>query len=152
MPKYAFRLQKVMEAKKRAEDRRKQELAQAERVLGREQRVLRALRTRGEGCRKEILDGCEGAVDLGRESMSRARFAGLMRDVERQHEAVDASRRGVGRNREALVECAKERKILENLKEKGLLEHMRHWLRREQKETDEIGRDVFLRRTRRVPD
>lgn len=146
MPKHRFRLQKVMEAKQCAEDQKKQALAAALRVLDREERTLLDLHSLGEECRREVLERPAGRVDVAREQLYRARFNRLMRDISRQAETVEHSRRNVSREREALVECSKERKILEKLKEKGLIECMRQWLRKEQKETDEAGRYAFLRR------
>ncbi|MCK4546012.1 MAG: flagellar export protein FliJ [Candidatus Eisenbacteria sp.] len=139
-----------MESKKCVEDLKKQDLANAQRVLDREKSVFLHLRSKGEDCRQEMLRRPPGPLDVIRESIHRARFARLMTDVDRQDQTVKHSSRRVCHEREDLVQCSKERRILENLKEKGLIGYMREWTRREQKETDEVGRDVFLRRANRA--
>ena len=146
MAKYRFRLQKVMEARQCLEDQKKQDVAVAERVLDREKRRLLQLHAQGETCRREMLGQCSGPLDMQLEAMYRARFARLKKDIIRQGEAVEHSNQKVARERTALLECSKERKMLESLREKGLLECMRGWLKREQKETDDVGRDLFVRR------
>jgi flagellar FliJ protein len=146
MAKYRFRLQKVMEARQCQEDRKRQDLAAAQRILEREKRRLLHLHSEGQRCRREMLEGALGHLDVQREAMYRARFTRLMRDIDRQVEAVEHSAERVCREREALLQCSKERRMLENLRDKGLLECVRAWLRREQKEVDDIGRDMFLRR------
>ncbi|GEM_PF-584405 len=146
MAKYRFRLQKVMETRQCEEERKKQDVAAAQRILDREKRRLLQLRSQGQECRREMLEGCSGRLNVHREAMYRARYTSLMRNIHRQIEAVEHSNRKVSREREALLECSKECKMLENLKEKGLLECMRNLLRREQKEVDDVGRDMFLRR------
>ncbi len=146
MARYRFRLQKVMEARQCREDRKKQDVAAAERILDREKRRLLHLQVQGEECRREMLGQCSGRLDVHREAMGRARFARLKKDIVRQSETVEHSNQNVSRERTALLEYSKERRMLENLREKGLLECMRGWLKQEQKETDDVGRDMFLRR------
>jgi len=146
MAKFHFRLQKVMEARRSQEERKKQDVAVAQRTLDREKRRLLQLRSQGQECRREMLERPAGPLDIHREAMYRARFTCLMRDIDRQCEAVDHSRRRVDQERVALIERSKERKMLENLRDRGLVDCVRDWLRREQKEVDDVGRDVFLRR------
>lgn len=145
---YRFRLQKVMDVKKHAEDRKKEELAVAIRVLDREERRLGDLREKGEEYRQAMLRHSEEALDMSREKMNWERFHGLMEEILRQRKTVDHSQRRVDRERDALLEASKARKILESLRDRGLLEYMRDWLKREQKESDEVGRNGFLRKTR----
>ncbi|MBN1826864.1 MAG: flagellar export protein FliJ [Candidatus Eisenbacteria bacterium] len=149
MTKFRFRLQKVMNVKQCIEDRKKQDLAVAERTLEREERALSSLHDLEEECRRAVLEQRTGRIDIAWEEVHRARFDRLMRDICRQIEAVEHSRRRVSREREELVECSKERKTLEKLRENNLIEHMREWLRSEQKETDEIGRDTYLRKPKK---
>lgn len=150
MPKYQFRLQKVMEAKKSAEDRKKQDLASARRVLDREKQLLLHLHSQGEQCRREVLARLSGRLDVAEEVLYRARYSRLMGEIVSQAETVEHSEQHVCHEREELVRYSKERRILERLKEKGLLDYMRAWLRREQKETDEVGRRTFLRKSDRM--
>ncbi|MFH1278417.1 MAG: flagellar export protein FliJ [Candidatus Eisenbacteria bacterium] len=145
---YRFRLQKVMDVKKHAEDRKKEDLAAAIRVLDREEQRLGDLHEKGEECRREMIRPTEEALDMAREKMNWERFHGLMEEILRQRKTVDHSRSRVDRERDALVEAAKARKTLESLRDRGLLEYMRNWLKREQKESDEVGRDTFLRNSK----
>ena len=149
MTKFRFRLEKVMTAKQCIEDRKKQDLAVAERTLEREERALSDLHDLEEKCRRAMLRERTGRIDIAWEEVHRARFEHLMRDICRQIEAVEHSRRRVSRERDELVECSKERRTLEKLKERNFIEHMREWLRSEQKVTDEIGRDSYLRKPKK---
>ncbi len=138
-----------MNAKKHAEDVKKEELAAAVRVLDREEQRLDDLHQMGEECRREMIQPPEEALDMAREKMNWERFHGLMEEILRQRKTVDHSRGRVDRERDELVDAAKARKTLESLRDRGLLEYMREWLKREQKESDEIGRDMFLRKTKK---
>lgn len=145
MARYKFRLQKVMKAKQSFEDRQKQELADAQRILDGEEKVLDDLHAQEEECRETVLQHRRGRIDMVWEELHRTNFDKIMNEICRQIQAVEESRQLVEQERDKLVECARERKTLEKLRERGRLEHMREWLLREQKETDDIGRDLHLR-------
>lgn len=146
---YRFRLQKVMKAKKAVEDVKKEDLAAALRVLDREERRLGDLEEEGESFRREMVSVPGESLDMAREKMNWERFHRLMEEMGLQQKAVDHSRRRADRKRQELVEAAKARKMLEGLRDRGLLEYMRDWLRREQKECDDIGRDTYLKAARK---
>ena len=149
MPRYRFRLQRVLETKEREEERCKLELAIAERRLGREERRLEEHFVEWERSRQEVLRPAARVLDLAREAGWRSYFEYLAREIRRQREAVKHCARNVTAARTELLEASKEKKALERLKEKGRLAFLREMDRREQKELDEIGRDLYLRNRKR---
>ena len=145
MEAYRFRLQKLLDVKKHLESRRKLELAKALRRLAREEQRLVEMHSKSEEWRRQKMERPARRLDLRQEELEWDRFRGLMEDIRRQTDAVKHSQESVARERKDLVARKMERRILDNLKKRGLIQHMREWLRGERCEQDEAGRDVYIR-------
>ncbi len=150
MRRHRFRLQKVLEARERNEDEKKRDLARARRIFLREEKRLSDDLLRWEECRLEALRRREGKLDVVEESRWRDYFDHLAREIARQRETVKHCSRNVESAREALVRASTDRKVLEKLKETGMREFAREIDRMEQKENDDAGRDLFIRKARNV--
>ncbi len=141
----AFRLQKVLEARRVAESRRQQELAAANQVLNRERAVLERMRAEAESLRAEALAMPAGQLDVPTQVALRAMLDRVTDAARRQEEAVTHCERRAEERRAALVSAAIDRKVLENLEAR----HAEAWRREqdalEQIETDEMARQAFVR-------
>jgi len=140
-----FRLAKVLDARRTVESRRKQDLAAAERVLGRERAVLERLQDKMAVHRAQALQPPEGRLDVRREVTLRAILQQLAEEARRQSNVVAQCRQRVEESRTALVKAARDRKVLENLEERAQEAERREANAREQVEMDEIARQTFVR-------
>jgi flagellar export protein FliJ len=143
-----FRLAKVLDARRVVEDRRKQELAAAERVLVRERIVLERLHGKIATHRAQALAPPEGRLDVRRETALRAILQQLAEEARRQETVVGQCEKRFEAHRAALVKAARDRKVLENLEERATLAERREDDAREQVEMDEIARQTFVRGSR----
>jgi len=141
----AFRLQKVLEARRSAETRRQQELAAANQVLNRERAILERMRAEGESLRAEALAMPTGQLDVRVQVALRAILDRVTEAARRQEEAVTHCERRAGERRAALVNAAIDRKVLENLEARAAEAWRREQDAQEQIETDEIARQSFVR-------
>lgn len=149
MLRYRFSLQKLLEAREREEDEKKQDFAKAQRIFAREEERLGKYLLFWEECRREVLQRRDRKIDVAREAQWRSYFEYLAAEISRQRETVKHCSRKVEEARIALIKASKERKAIEKLKENEKIEYMRQVNILEQKELDEVGRDLYLRTRRR---
>ena len=134
-----------MDVRKHLESRKKMELAKALQRLAREEKRLVEMHLKSEEWRRQRAERYTQRIDLRDEETEWNRFCGLMEEIRRQTDAVRHSQESVARERRELVARKKDRRILDNLRKRGLVRHMREWVRGERCEQDETGRDIYLR-------
>jgi flagellar protein FliJ len=142
-----FRLQKVLDTRGIIADRRRQDLAVAERTLARERRSLNDLETECAAYRRRALEVRPGRLDWLWEQELRAWIDRLTRSITRQQQAVQHCEQRVAERRMALVDAMKDRKAIENLRQRHGERARREQEAAEQRETDEVARTAFTRRT-----
>jgi flagellar FliJ protein len=143
MAKFVFRFEPVLKQRKREEQERQRELATRELVAVNLQHDLKrldeSLKSAAEDLRTNHLTG---AIDLNYLAAHR-RFLGAMR---RQGLAIvqqiAAAQVHVDEARRKLAEAAKQRKVMERLREKQFARWREDQARREQAEMDEIGSQI----------
>ena len=142
---YRFRLETLLRRRKQIEDRRQTELSaqrvefeQANRALQR----IESLRTKIRGELKNRLTLRTTVADLIAFNTYLHR---LTEDVDKQKQEVAAAQQKVDEKRDLLVDAAKNRKILDKLKEKQSLAHMQRSMRNEQNFMNEIAGNRHLR-------
>lgn len=146
MTAFTFRLERVRELRERSEDLAKQELAGA---LSRRQSCEERLLANGEqmaGARdlqRDLVAAPVSAMDLIArqqylERVERDRVSG-QQDLVRHDAEVDA-------RRTTLRERARDRQVLERLKERRRADHARELLRVEGEQLDEIALTIHRRR------
>lgn len=140
-----FRLAKVLEARRVIEDRRKQDLAGAERALVRERSLLERLHDKIAAHRAQALQPPEGRLNIGRETALRLILQQLADEVRRQANVLAQCERRVETSRAALVQAARERNVLENLEQRAQQAQRLEEDAREQIDMDEIARRTFVR-------
>jgi flagellar export protein FliJ len=156
-----YRLQPVLGAREQAKREaerllasRMAQLAEAEEELARRERAVESCRARQAAARAEMLEMMRGGAAAARAlahrthlSDLRAREEGLRAAVEEQKGAVARCEAELERARAALVEAAREVRVIEkhrdNWRERERLEQAR----REQKISDEIGAILHERRS-----
>lgn len=146
MTKFKFKLETVLKVKTRIEELRQKELSEAEyrreqahrQLLLRQAEVDRTLNNYGEDLQRRI--------DV-RQAVNYDRFLiWLNKQVDLAAVHLEQCVRQVAEARSRLIEAAKEKQILEKLKEKAFEEYQAEELRLENKFLDELGTGGFVRR------
>lgn len=140
-----FRLDKVLAARRVVEQRRKQDLAAADRALVRERAVLARLHEQFAVHRNQALQPPQGRLDIQREAALRAVLQQLGEAARRQAAAVTQCEVRVEASRAALVKAARARRVLENLEERHQQAVRQEDDAREQLTMDEIARQTAVR-------
>jgi len=119
MGAFKFRLEPVVSLKKRAEDRRKTELAEARKVLGKKETHLVNLFEHREACQERVVSELECSnLDVPGKLVYYAYMERLTDEIADQASAVEQSRGDVESRRELLLESSREKKTLEKLKDR----------------------------------
>lgn len=138
MARFRFSMENILVIKEKLEEQAKNEYAQANARLLREQDKLEALICRREEARqnlKAVLQETLSMKDIHRKEET---FEVLKFYVIRQELAVRRCEKEVEVAREKLSEAMKERKIFEKLREKAYEEFIQEENKKEQREVDEL--------------
>ena len=149
MRKFRFRLQKVMELRQHREKEKQRDLAQAKNKLRQEGERLEALNHTKDECQTKVKKKKKDKLNLKELSLYQIYLANLHHQIKGQRTEVGKSEKEVENKRGEFLEKSKEKKILENLRKSKLLNYKEEINRIEQKETDELARDIFLREKRK---
>jgi flagellar export protein FliJ len=156
-----YRLQPVLGAREQAKREaerllaaRRQQLAEAEEELARRLRAVEECRARQTSARDEMLQTMSGGAAAARALAHRTHLADLraqeedlQAEAEEQRGAVSRCEAEVEKARAALVEAAREVRVIEKHKENWRERERREAVRREQKINDEIGAILHERRS-----
>jgi len=144
-PSFTFRLERVRSLRERAEERAAEELAHELR-----------LRLRGEAMLLEATEAASAATQTGREAVtSRSNGMDLIAaqayieraERTRREAALDLDRQEseVAARRAALQTAARERQVMDKLKERQHADHKAVWARKAQGALDEVALSVHRR-------
>jgi flagellar FliJ protein len=145
IPSFTFRLERVKTLRERAEARAQEDLA----------REL-SLRLRGEAMLREATYAASAATQAGRETVQSrstgtdliAAQAFIERAERTKREAaldLDRQEAEVAARRTALQAAARDRQVMDKLKERQKADHDAHWARVAQGDLDEIALAVHRR-------
>jgi len=140
MPKFVFPLEALLRQRQSAERERQRELAVCQAEMVRLQQELKKLNDELQGSAADMKSNhLTGPLDVAflaahrRYSLAMQRKGqGLVQDMARQQKKVDDAQR-------LLAEAAKERKVIEKLREKQFERWKREVERKEQSAADEAG-------------
>ena len=134
---FRFSLQKVLEYRTQLEDQAKLALAKAEHALARQVALVLSL----EGALEQHLEASSRRVSANAAEMwlSRNYAKRLADDLEEARAARTHLEQAARECRAELIERAKERKLLEKLKEKQADRHARNEEHKEQAQFDEMA-------------
>ena len=156
-----YRLQPVLGAREQAKREaerllaaRMAQLAEAEEELARRLRAVEECRGRQTSARAEMLEALKGGAAASKALAHRTHLADLRTQEETLRTAAEEQRGAVARceteverSRAALVESAREVRVIEKHKENWREQERRESVRREQKINDEIGAILHERRS-----
>ena len=156
-----YRLQPVLGAREQAKREaelllaaRTARLAEAEEELARREGAVEECRGRQAAARAEMLESLSGGAAAGRALAHRTHLADLRAQEDTLRAAAEEQRGAVARceaeaerSRAALVEAAREVRVIEKHKENWRERERREAVRREQKINDEIGAILHERRS-----
>jgi flagellar FliJ protein len=144
-PSFTFRLERIRSLRERAEERAREDLAHELR-----------LRLRGEAMLLEATQAASAATQTGRDAVT-SRTSGLdliaaqayieRAERERREAALDLDRQDaeVEARRALLQTAARERQVMDKLKQRQRADHEREWARRAQGALDEVALSVHRR-------
>ncbi len=149
MKKFEFRLQRVMEVKEEIEKQKERDFALAKRKAIEEENKLNEIKIQYEGCWKDIENKTsQDTVDTNEINQYYKYLQKLEGDIERQFIYLHEANAEVERRRHILIEASKERKILENLKDRKMASYQEELNRQEQNFFDEIAGNQYNREQR----
>ena len=146
MGAFKFRLEPVVSLKKRAEDRRKSELAEARKELGKKETHLVNLFEHREACQENVVSQLECRnLDVPGKLVYYAYMERLTDEIADQAGAVEQSREDVESKRELLLESSREKKALEKLKDRMRQRFTESAKKAEQASLDDIAGKLHSR-------
>lgn len=146
MGAFKFRLDPVVSLKKRAEDRRKTELAHARKELGTKETHLVNLFEHRKACQKRIVPELECSnLDVPGKLVYYAYMERITDEIADQANAVEQSREEVESKRELLLASSREKKALETLKDRMKERFTRSAKKAEQASLDETAGKLHSR-------
>jgi flagellar export protein FliJ len=148
MSVFKFRLDPVVSLKKKLEDQRKTALAEARKDLQRKEDLLVNLCEHQEVCQGRLGEEMRaGALDVSRKLIFYAYLERLADEISNHTVAVDKSRDDVEAKRDLLLESSREKKALENLKQRMKDRHDRRAKKLEQAALDDTAGQIHGRKT-----
>jgi flagellar FliJ protein len=146
MGAFRFRLDPVVSLKKRAEDLRKTELAEARRDLGKQEYHLVNLFEHRKACQDRVATEVECSnLDVAGKLVYYAYMERLTDEIADQACAVERSREHVESKREMLMQSSREKKALENLRHRMKERHTKIVKRAEQTCLDDTAGKMHSR-------
>jgi flagellar export protein FliJ len=140
MPAFKFRLQTVLDMRAREEEARGRELAVALRALEAEQAKLTELRIHEANALAEYHQlQKEGRLDVQAIQWFQTYSMGLMAAIREQIRHIADAERMVEQRRAVLIEAARAKQVLDELKTQARREHQRAEDLAEAKQLDEIA-------------
>ena len=137
---FKFRLDSVVGLKKQKEDERKIALASAKKDLKQKEEDLLSLHDKRRNCVEAAGDRIEcGGVDITEMLVYYAYLEKLTDDIADGTGAVERSREDVENKRELLLQSSREKKALENLRERMKARYLLQARRAEQANMDETA-------------
>lgn len=138
MAGFKFRLQTLLKLKEQFEKNAKNELGVAIMKLEEEKTKLRVIEDNIDITTNDFREACSGVIRPEKIKDLKAYLEHLQLARDKQKENVKRQQKNVDIIRERLVEIMKERKVLENLKEKDFQEYLKEEAKKEQQQVDEL--------------
>jgi flagellar FliJ protein len=148
MKRFKFKLDTVLKVKLRIESERQQQLQQTELARNAALRQLETRRTELARAIREYTAGNRRKFDRTFAYYYNQYTIWLGQKIKEAHGHLDYCESEVVKARQRLLEAAKERKILDKLKEKAHRQYKAMELREEIKFLDELGTERFVQKSR----
>ncbi|MDI6703075.1 MAG: flagellar export protein FliJ [bacterium] len=145
MPRFSFKLQRVLDIKERKEEQLKGELANVKREYEEEEEILHSL----ERSHSIYLDRLRrhqlNTISIQEVRWYQTYLSKLVNDISSQSQKLEDLLRRIDELKEKLIEVSKERRVLEKLKERKWDEFKHEVEYLEQETLDEIGTSRHIR-------
>lgn len=138
MAGFKFRLQTLLKLKEQFEKNAKNELGVAIMKLEEEKSKLRVIEDNIDITTNDFKEACSGVIRPEKIKELKTYLEHLQHERDKQKENVKRQQKNVDIIRERLVEIMRERKVLENLKEKDFQEYLKEEAKKEQQQVDEL--------------
>ncbi len=145
MKGFNFKLENILKVKSLKEDLAKVELANLQSQYRTEEIILQQLQNSYVNYQSQLKEKQQKSITIQEFSLYSCYFHKVSQEITKQAELLVSVKEQVSRQREKLVESVKERKILENLKQKKYQEFKKIILSKEQNFLDEIATNNFTR-------
>jgi flagellar protein FliJ len=144
---FKFRLERVREMRVRAEDEAKEELARSMALRARSEELLREAAARVQSARSGQLGAATGGVGIEQMLAHQAFIERAERELQAAEMELSRQDAEVDARRAALQEAARERQVLDQLKDKQQTAHRREAERVESNQIDELALAMHRRRS-----
>lgn len=139
MKDYVFRLQKVLRAKEIKQNVEERKLAEEKQHLDQQQAALEELKSREQRFLEELKEK-RMYTSRGHEIRNYSSYQRqVQKYVDQQHQEVRKAHQRVKRQRQDLLDAARETQILDRLREKDYRKYLEEFRHREQKSLDELS-------------
>lgn len=145
MRKFQFRLRPVLERAQRREQQRQLELAHLQSELSSQRNLLRALRDERSLWLCQLLECQQRSFEIEEMRRRRAHLDSLAEAIHEQRSVVTSLHQQVEESQAAVIAAMRERQMLENLRDKQQVEHVRAAHRLETKLLDDLATPRFGR-------
>lgn len=144
---FQFRLERVREMRVRAEDEAKEELARSMALRARSEQLLLEATERVQAARSGQLGAASGGVGIEQMLAHQAYIERAEREAQAAEMELSRQDAEVDARRVALQEAARERQVLDQLKDKQETAHRREAERVESNQIDELALAMHRRRS-----
>ena len=144
---FQFRLERVREMRVRAEDEAKEELARSMALRARSEQLLLEAAERVQAARSGQLGAASGGVGIEQMLAHQAYVERAEREAQAAEIELSRQDAEVDARRVALQEAARERQVLDQLKDKQESAHRREAERVESNQIDELALAMHRRRS-----
>lgn len=145
MKRFAFRFQRILEIKERVEETRKIALGEVVAVLNREQEELNRLQQTRALYRQASHRLATQRLEPAFLGVNDNYLLRLQREILEQSQRLAAVDAEVVKQRAALMEATRERRVYETLRERAAEQYERESKRQERIEMDEVGGQIYRR-------
>lgn len=143
---FKFKLQSVLEYRINVEEKIQGEFSDANRRLEEQKEVLKAFIEERENLMNDLRNMQKGVLKADDISTAIAYVENIREKEKNQKEVIDQAAQQVEAKRLELVEAVKNRKVMENLRDKHAAEYLKNVSEMEQKSSDEMAVLKFGRR------
>ncbi len=141
MKEFNFSLERVLKVREITEEDLQQQLKQAQEEKEKQEERLTGLLEQHEQYKTEFLDNVDKPMKVCDIQHYSSYFPRLIRRIDEQRQRLQQAEKHLNKCYLEWQEARKERKIMENLKEKKREQHRREWLKTEQKFFDELAQN-----------
>ncbi|MDN5293731.1 MAG: flagellar protein FliJ [Eubacteriales bacterium] len=151
MKPFAFRLQVLLDLKKKQEEQQKEILGKMEREYQRQKELLKELEEEKSSLYRMMLKERGERLELTRLQAYAGYVPWLEKRIKEQSFKVACLAEELEKSREVLKELMRERKVLERMRWRRYQEYLYQVQREEQKGIDEIATRLYVSKERKGP-